>query len=218
MLWPNLLFDVFWEYYRASFCPGRASIVSLSEERNRIEALHQCFLFFCIDIQVFALFVYGIWKDWYWYNRNYLWDRIPIISKSGLVKGHSLSRRHRQYSRYSGIKRVLRYCTFCNIMNYIILYLCFWLYEENMYYYIFRTDIEPFLYTFCVYEQSVYTVFWLYRERKHRNFPLFLRKKISSFLRRYPYTIYCVYISFLFLVLDYWRLYALSRHSEGKKP
>lgn len=74
---------------------------------------HQCFLIlFFVSVYKNLLFLYGYENLMNLCigigSRKVLWRRFPIIGQSGLVKYHSLSRRHRQYSRNSQELRVSR--------------------------------------------------------------------------------------------------------------
>ena len=112
---------------------------------------HPCFCFcmytdsicsFCISI--FENFVFGF------ANRKISRVEFPMIGKSGFFKDHSLSRRHKQYISILKKLRVYKFCFLENIRFYISKYLYFWLYKAISIFYIIRTVIKPFLYTYCI--------------------------------------------------------------------
>ena len=82
--------------------------------REEYTVSHPCFCF-CIILLLFVLFVLVyICKNlvFGFANRKVSWVEFPMIGKSGFVKGHSLSRRHKQYILFFITLRVLRYCHF----------------------------------------------------------------------------------------------------------
>ncbi len=123
-----------WEELRASCCPVATRILPISGEMRTIRVTTSVFWFECVSVYKNLLFLYGyehVMNLCFGIDcRKILEERVPIIGQSGLVKGHSLSRRHRQYSRNSETKRGEVSCHIYSKVFHIHLSTIFWLTEE----------------------------------------------------------------------------------------
>ena len=149
----QLPFRILFEKDIQSFLSGADQYALAKIFRKKVLVLIRIFLFlflyricsFCISIffwkHLFLDLQTGISIEY-----SFLWSGSQV-----LLRWHSLSRRHRQYSRYFSIWRYNRSCLLLVYGLYIVLMPYFPHPYADSIFYKKRTVIKPFLYTYCVF-------------------------------------------------------------------
>ena len=110
-IWPNCPCDIFLKDIQSFLSEEDQYTLSDIYQEESIDP-HPCFLFWYVyRYYLFFLYGYILMKLGFGFaNRKISWVEFPMIGKSGFVKWHSLSRRHKQYISIFLSLRVLTYC------------------------------------------------------------------------------------------------------------
>lgn len=113
---PTALSKIFLKRVIQLFLAVRGPTCSQRSNSWRICRTSSVFFVFVCILLLFVLFVsVYICKNFVFgfANRKVSWVEFPMIGKSGFVKGHSLTRRHKQYIPFFETMRVYASCHFC---------------------------------------------------------------------------------------------------------